>query len=46
MVEDLLLDPKIVFVDEKAKRIENIGEIWVLCVILLCIFIFSVMQLK
>lgn len=40
MVEDLLLDSKIVFVDEKAKRIENIGENWVLCVSLLCIFFF------
>lgn len=33
MVEDLLLDSKIVFVDEKAKRIENIGENWVLCLV-------------
>lgn len=46
MVEYLLLDSKIVFVDEKAKRIENIGGTWVLCVSLLCIFIFTVMQLK
>lgn len=45
MVEDLLLDSKIVFVDEKAKRIENIGENWVLCVSLF-FFFFTVMQPK